>query len=67
VGGEAITRHPHRGEGPSRREEGVITIIVHFFREMLDNGLGLHMQVSNHCVAVPPTKDVDEVHINFAA
>jgi hypothetical protein len=49
------------------REEGVIVIVVNFCREMLDNGLGLHMQVSNHGVSVPSAKDLDEVNIHFSA
>jgi hypothetical protein len=48
-------------------EEGVIAIVVHFDREMLDNGLGLHMQVSNHGVAVSTAEDLDEVPIPFVA
>jgi hypothetical protein len=48
-------------------EEGVVAIVVHFFSEMLDNGLGLHMQVSDHGVAVPAAKYLDEVHVNFSA
>jgi hypothetical protein len=48
-------------------EEGVIADVVHFRREIVDNGLGLHMQVSNHGIAVSTVEDMDEIHVHFAA
>jgi hypothetical protein len=34
---------------------------------MLDNGLGLHMQVMHQGIAVPTTNHLDKVLIDFAA
>jgi hypothetical protein len=48
-------------------EEGLIPVVVHFRGKLLYNGLGLHMQVSNHGVAVPMAEDLDEIDIDFAA
>jgi hypothetical protein len=47
-------------------EECVGAIVVHFGGVLLENWLGLHMQVTHNGVFVPMANHLDEVFINFA-
>jgi hypothetical protein len=41
-------------------------VVEHGGGEILRDGLGLHVQVSNHGIAMPSTKDLDKVEVDFA-
>jgi hypothetical protein len=47
--------------------EGICTIIEQPRCVVLDDGLGLDVQIAHHCIAVPPAHHLNVVHIDFAA
>lgn len=49
------------------RQEGVGAILEHGLGELLHDGLGLQVQMPHHGVAVPATKHLDKILVDFAA
>jgi hypothetical protein len=48
------------------RQKLVGAIVEHGGGEVLHDGLGLHVQLSNHGIAMPSTKDPDKVEVDLA-
>jgi hypothetical protein len=47
-------------------KESVVAPVEHFDGELLNNGLCLNVQISNHDITVPSAQHFDNVEVNFA-